>query len=111
MRGLQILIKKSPYELLQGIGLDKKQIQRVTLAIGNAVKTSMTERNEKDLGEKERERRVDYCFRQSLRFICDYDFTVKEVERYLSDALRCFLIGLVYQPSDRLLANRNAIGE
>jgi len=102
---MQIVIKKSPRELLKGMGLDTKQIQRVTLAIGKAVQESFKARNEK-METKEIERRTEICFVESVKMIGDWDFAVAQVERYLSDALRCNLIGIEYQPTDRLLANR-----
>jgi len=91
-----------------GIGLDTKQIQRVTLAIYRAVDESFKERHE-PMKESEATRRVDFCFKEALRFIGDYDFAVREVERYLPTTLRCHLIGVEYKPNARLLANREPI--
>lgn len=105
---MEIVIRKSPREMLQGIGLDTQQIQRVTLAIGEAVQKSFNERREQ-MTQSEIERRTDYCFKESLKLIGDYDFTIREVERHLPISLRCHLIGIEYQPSARLLANRKPI--
>ncbi len=99
---MQILVRKSPIELLQGIGLDRNQVKRITLTIGNAVKGSFDERHEK-MSDLEVKERTDFCFKKVLHFICDYEFAVKEVEKYLATALRFNLLGMEYQPSARLL--------
>ncbi len=101
---MQIVIKKSPREMLNGIGLDSKQIQRVTLAIGKAVEESFSKRNE-TMVEQESEvyRRTDFCFKEVLKMICDYDFAIREVETNLPTSLRYHLIGMEYQPSARML--------
>jgi len=105
---VEILIRKSPQEMLQGIGLDTTQIKRVTLAIGNSVKQSFKERSEK-MTTREIERRTDFCFKEVLKFICDYEFALKEVERHLPTSLRLHLIGIEYQPSARLLDGHKPI--
>lgn len=101
------MVRKSPNEMLMGIGLDTKQLQRVTVAIGTAVKSSFKERNEK-MTEKEIERRSSFCIRETLKFIGDYDYTIREVENYLSTSLRLYLLGMEYKPSARSL-DRKAI--
>jgi hypothetical protein len=102
------MVRKSPKEMLLGIGLDTKQIRRVTLAICNAVKESFKERNETMECVREIERRSIICIREALKFIGDYEFTVREVERYLPTALRLKLLGMEFTPSARLL-DRKAI--
>lgn len=99
---MEIIIRKSPQEMLEGIGLDTEQIQRVKLAICNAVEQSFKERSEQ-MTNSEMERRTDFCFKEVLKFIGDFDFAIREVEQYLPTALRCNLIGVEYQPSARLL--------
>jgi hypothetical protein len=108
IRGPQIVIKKSPWEMLQGIGLDTKQIQRVTLAIGNAVKISFTERCEQ-MTQSELDRRAAYSVGEVLKMICEWEFAIAEVERQLPVSLRCHLIGIEYQPSERLLAGHKTL--
>jgi len=105
---MQILMRKTPEEMLQGMGLDSKQIQRVTLAIWKAVQNSFRIREEL-MTESESQRRVDFCFKESVRFIGDFDFTVREVEHRLPMSLRLHLIGAEYQPSDRLLKSRQTM--
>lgn len=104
---LQIMVRKSPNELLMGIGLDTKQIRRVTVAIGKAVQESFKERSEQ-MSTDEIERRSLICVSEALKFIGDYEFTVREVERYLPTALRLKLLGMEFTPSARLL-DRKAI--
>lgn len=104
---LQLIVRKSPEEMLNGLGLDKKQIQRVTVAIYKAVSESFKERAEL-MAAKEIERRFGICFREALKFIGDYDYTIKEVEIDLPKALRLNLIGMEFWPSARRL-DRKAI--
>lgn len=105
---LQLMVRRSPNEMLAGIGLDTKQIHRVTVAIGTAVQESFKERNEKMTSTKEIERRSAFCVRETLKFIGDYDFTVREVEKHLPTALRMNLLGMEFVPSARSL-DRKAI--
>ena len=104
---LQVMVKKSPAEMLNGLGLDKKQVQRVTVAIYRAVSESFKERAE-IMAAKEIERRFEICFREVLKFIGDYEYTIREVENDLPTALRLNLLGMEFRPSARRL-DRKAI--
>ena len=106
---MQIIIKKSPQEMLDRIGLDTKQIQRVKMAIYKAVSESFEKRRE-TMNEPEKNRRIDFCFKEVLRLRCDCEFAIREIEHHLPSSLRLFLIGLEYKPSERLIAGHQTIG-
>jgi len=104
----QVLIRRTPIELLKGHGLDRKQIKRVTLAVMKAVSESFKERGEVMNNQREITHRSLIGIDEALKLIGDFDFTVREVEHHLPKALRCRLLDIDYQPGARA-TNRDAV--
>ncbi len=110
----QIIIKKGHgTDVLLGHGLDRQQVVRVTLAIGNTIEQSFKENARRDgkilhVPKTEVEKRFEICWEYAIKFIGDYKLTIREVEYYLPRALQCALAGIDYEPSQSIWEGRGS---